>query len=152
MRRPRHCAIVALWMIVALALQARAARPDDKPKTPAVRWDEEHPGCTFSRSEDGKYRYGLSSGDVAITLAVDAQEIEKARRRHEPFFALWLSLRNRGPHALQLTVEHISLEFVNHFKVEQPGARSRCVLAENTVRRRRAGPRNGARDPQASGT
>ncbi len=30
-------------------------------RIPAVRWDEQRPGCTFSRDDDGKYRYGLST-------------------------------------------------------------------------------------------
>jgi hypothetical protein len=41
---------------------------------PAVRWDEQNPGCTYSRDSDGKYRFGLWWDDVAVVLAVDAQE------------------------------------------------------------------------------
>jgi len=35
-----------------------------KAKLPTVRWSEQQPGCTFERGDDGKYRYGLWSGDV----------------------------------------------------------------------------------------
>jgi len=41
-----------------------------------MRWSEELPGCTFSRADDGMYRYGLWSGDVGIILAVDARELQ----------------------------------------------------------------------------
>jgi hypothetical protein len=94
--------------------------PKNKAKTPAVRWDEEHPGCTFSRGDDGKYRYGLWYDNVGITVAVDSQELEKVHRRHEPFFGVLLTIRYRGQSSLDLTAENISLEFVKHFQVVQP--------------------------------
>jgi hypothetical protein len=97
----------------------RAASPNDKAKIPAVRWDEERPGCTFSRSDDGRYHYGVWSGDVGITLAVDSQELEKVHRRHEPFFAVLVTVRYRGQGALDLGLENVSLEFVKHFQVMQ---------------------------------
>lgn len=96
-----------------------AASDRDKNKVPAVRWDETHPGCTFSRSDDGKYRYSLWSGDVAITVAVDSQELEKVRRRHEPFFGVLLAIRYRGQGSLELSTNNISLEFLKHFRVIQ---------------------------------
>jgi hypothetical protein len=92
----------------------------EKPKIPAVRWDEANPGCTFSRSDDGKLHYAIWSGDVGLTLSVDTQELEKVHRRHEPFFAVSLDLRYRGQETLDFTPENISLEFVKHFQVVQP--------------------------------
>ena len=86
---------------------------------PAIRWDEQTPGCTFSRSEDGHYHYGLWSGDVGLTLIVDAQEVEKVHRRHEPFFGVLLDVRYRGQGTLEVETENISLEFVKHFQVRQ---------------------------------
>lgn len=100
-------------------LAAHAGPPKDKPKMPAVRWDEQHPGCTFTRGDDGKYRYGLWYQDVGITLAVDSQELEKTHHRHEPFFGVLLTIRYRGPGSLDLAVQDISLEFVKHFQVAQ---------------------------------
>jgi hypothetical protein len=94
-----------------------AAPGDDKAKIPAIRWDEEHPGCTFSRGDDGKYRYGLWSGDVGITLAVDSQELRNVRRRQEHFFGALLEVHYRGPKSLDLDIKNISLGFVNHFQV-----------------------------------
>ena len=52
-------------------------------------------------------------------MTVDSQELEKVHRRHEPFFAVLLDVRYRGPGALDLDVDNISLEFVKHFQVVQ---------------------------------
>lgn len=123
-RIPRVPVIARL--VLALAMTSlllpgagRAVPRNDKAKIPAVRWDEQHPGCTFSSSDDGKYRYGLWYEDVGITLAVDSQELEKVHRRHEPFFGVLLHVRYRGQGSLDLGVENISLEFVKHFQVVQ---------------------------------
>jgi hypothetical protein len=107
-----------LALSLILWLQSAAAAPaKHKSKTPVVRWSEENSGCTFSRGEDGKYRYGLWSGDFGITLAVDSQELTKVHRRHEPFFGVLLTLRYGGTGAVDLEVKDISLEFVKHFRV-----------------------------------
>lgn len=90
-----------------------------KEKIPAVRWAEGNPGCTFARGDDGKLRYGLWYGDVGMTLAVDAQELEKVHRRHEPFFGVLLNVKYRGQGSLDFAVDNISLEFVKHFQVQQ---------------------------------
>lgn len=97
-----------------------ATPPSEKAKIPSVRWDEQTPGCTFSHGNDGKVRYGLWSGDVGITIAVDAQELEKVHRRHEPFFGVYLTLRYRGQEAVDFGTQNISLEFLKHFQVIQP--------------------------------
>lgn len=109
--------IVAVLLVTVPCAPAHAS--DNKTKIPAVRWSEGNPGCTFSRGDDGKFRYGLWSGDVGVIVAVDSQELEKVHRRHEPFFAVMLTVRYRGQTPLDLSVDHISLEFVKHFKVEQ---------------------------------
>lgn len=93
--------------------------PGEKPKMPAVRWDEAHPGCTFSRTDDGKFVYGLWSGDIGVTVAVDSQELEKVRRRHEPFFAVLIKIRYQGPGKLAVSTDDISLQFSKHFQVVQ---------------------------------
>lgn len=120
MRRFRHSAFcwLALMPSVCAATNAALARKD-LPKPPVLRWEETRPGCTFSRTEDGKYHYGLWSDDVGITVAVDSQELEKVHRRHEPFFGVLLNVRYRGNGALEVSAENISLEFVKHFQVVQ---------------------------------
>lgn len=122
MSQPRHATARGLVLAVACqmcAVSAMAVPREEKARIPAVRWDETHTGCTFSRGDDGKFRYGMWSGDVGITLAVDSQELEKVHRRHEPFFAVLLTIHYRGASALDLAVDHVSLEFVRHFHVMQ---------------------------------
>ena len=91
----------------------------NKPQIMVVRWNEQRPGCTFSRSDDGKLHYGMWSDDVGVLLAVDSQELEKANRRHERFFSVLLQVRYRGKAALEVDPGKISLEFVKHFQVIQ---------------------------------
>ena len=137
MRRPRHPLPRLLMLTVILSLacvsfRSRAWAKDpgafkesdwfkekDKP-IPAVRWTEDHPGCTFSRTDDGKYHYGLWDGDVGVTVAVDSQELEKVHRRHEPVFGVLVTVRYRGAEALDLVLENVTLEFVKHFQTVQP--------------------------------
>ncbi len=117
----RRLLFFALLLLVSEAGLAQGlAKKDKKTALPAVRWDEQHPGCTFSRSDDGYYHYGLWYEDLGITITVDSQELEKSHRRHEPFFAVMLTVRFRGHRSLDLGTENISLEFVKHFHVMQP--------------------------------
>jgi hypothetical protein len=87
---------------------------------PAVRWDESRPGCTFTRGEDGKYRYGLWSGDLGITLAVDARELQILHHRIEPILAVQLDIRYRGTSSIAADPGVVTLQFMKHFKVVQP--------------------------------
>jgi hypothetical protein len=127
MRRIRHPAYVTFLLALAHAFLPQAGHggtaggPNGKEKSkPAtVRWNEDQPGCTFSRTEDGKYSYGLWSGDVGITMSVDAQELQKVHRRNEPFLGVLLDVRYRGKEPLDLHSGEISLEFVSHYKVIQ---------------------------------
>jgi hypothetical protein len=112
--------LAAASLLVFNSCASPVASGKEKLKSPTVRWDEQHPGCTFSRGEDGKYQYGLWSDDLGITLALDAQELEKVRRRHEPFLGLWLEIRYRGQNSVDLTTDGISLQFLKHFKIVQP--------------------------------
>jgi hypothetical protein len=89
------------------------------PAPPTVRWDEQRPGCTFSRGDDGKYHYGLWSGDIGIILAVDAREVQLIRHRIEPIFGVMLIIRYRGAGSLDAGADGITLQFIKHFKVKQ---------------------------------
>jgi hypothetical protein len=84
-----------------------------------VRWSEQQPGCTFSRGDDGKYRYGLWAEDVGIIVAVDAREVQIIRHRIEPIFAVLVTVRYRGEAGLDASPDGMTLQFVKHFKVEQ---------------------------------
>lgn len=89
----------------------------DKAIPPTVRWNESEPGCTFSTTDDGKYRYGLWSGDVGIVLSVDAREVQIIRHRIEPIFGVLLTIRYRGSGGMDESPDPITLQFIKHFKV-----------------------------------
>jgi hypothetical protein len=112
-------ALAAIVAMTVLAIPSAGFPSSDKSKLPAIRWDEQSPGCTFSRSDDGKYHYGMWSGDIGITVAVDSQELEKVHRRHEQFFAVLLNMRYRGQESLDVGPGNVSLEFVRHFRIVQ---------------------------------
>jgi hypothetical protein len=97
----------------------QAAKEKDAIQPPTVRWSEQQPGCTFSRGDDGKYRYGTWSGDAGVVLAVDAREVQLMRHRREPIFALLLEIHYRGAASLDTSAEAITLQFVKHFKLTQ---------------------------------
>ena len=119
-RRAAQALVLAL-AIASLLLpgSGHAASHKDKSKIPTVRWDEQRPGCTLSRSDDGHYHYGLSYEDVGITVAVDSRELEKVHRRTEPFLAVLLNVHYKGTEPLDFGVKEITLEFVKHFQVVQ---------------------------------
>jgi soluble cytochrome b562 len=118
--RRRLQGLLSLAMLVC-ALASTATAKDDKGKAApvTVRWSESQPGCTFSSGEDGKYRYGLWSGDIGIVFAVDAREVQIIRHRIEPIFGVFLTIRYRGTGGLDLTTDGITLQFMKHFKVVQ---------------------------------
>jgi hypothetical protein len=91
----------------------------EKTPPPTLRWAEGQPGCTFSRDDDGKYRYALWTPDYGVILAVDSQELEKVHHRVELFFGVQMTVRYRGKGALAVSPGAASLEFVRHFKVVQ---------------------------------
>ena len=106
-------------MLLALLIVSAAwAVPPGQNQAQAVsnlRWEEGQPGCSFSREDDGKYRYGLWTSDYGVVLAVDSQELEKVRRRAQPIFALLLTVHYRGKDSLELVPGKIALEFVKHY-------------------------------------
>ena len=112
--------VICCAVLFSTALFGSLPGKQEKTKAPILRWSEQQPGCTFSRGDDGKYRYGLWSGDAGVILAVDAREVQIIRHRIEPIFGVWLTIRYRGAASLDETPEGITLQFMKHFKVEQP--------------------------------
>jgi hypothetical protein len=104
-----------LAVLFASAAWATPGGTDKAPAGPTSRWEEGKPGCTFSRDDDGKYRYGLWTADFGVVLAVDSQELEKVRRRAQPMFAVQLTVRYRGKDSLDVVPGKITLEFVKHY-------------------------------------
>ncbi len=104
-----------LLLVLALASTAGAIPANSDKAQSTLRWEEGQPGCTFSRDDDGKYRFGFWTADFGIILAVDSQELEKVRRRVQPIFALQVTARYRGSDSLDIAPDEITLEFVKHF-------------------------------------
>jgi len=102
-------------LLLASAAWVVPPGPDEAPAILTLRWEEGQPGCTFSRDDDGRYRYGFWSADFGVVLAVDSQELEKVRRRAQPMLALLLTVHYRGKDSLDLVPGKIALEFVKHY-------------------------------------
>ena len=107
----------ALILFSASVSSAGAVKEKNAAQPVIVRWSEQQPGCTFSRGDDGKYRYGLWSGDVGVVLAVGAREVQIIRHRIEPIFGVLLTIHYRGNARLDASPEGITLQFMKHFKV-----------------------------------
>src|ERR1700693_2437406 len=103
--------------IVLFAVVAWAASTSEAAGASTIRWAEGKPGCTFTRGEDGKYRYGLLSDDLGITLAVDSRELQRARHRVHPFISFQLTYRYKGSKGLEVRNDNLRLEFVRHSDV-----------------------------------
>jgi hypothetical protein len=112
--------VVPLLVITPVVFAAPATGTADKHGPPVLRWDDSQPGCTFSKTEDGKYSYAIWSGDVGVIMAVDAREVQIIRHRIEPIFGLLLTIRYRGDSGLDLATNGITLQFMKHFKIVQP--------------------------------
>lgn len=125
--RVRLSSSLSLLLTIVFALSTFASTPalaapdkkNEKFGPVTVRWDEATPGCTFSPTNDGKYQYGLWTGDVGLILSVDAREVQIIRHRIEPIFGVLLTIRNRGSGGLDVHPEGITLQFMRHFKVVQ---------------------------------
>jgi hypothetical protein len=102
-------------VLFASAAWSVAPASDKTPAISPLRWEEGNPGCTFSRDDDGKYRYGYWTADFGVVLAVDSQELEKVRRRAQLLFSLLLSVHSRGQDSLKVAPGKINLEFVKHY-------------------------------------
>ena len=96
--------------------------------TLVVRWSADQPRCAFQAADDGSYRYAMATDDFVVTLAMDAQELDKARRRVEPILGLFLSVRFLKENPPALDPGKISLEFVRHFHATEAPL-DRLVLA-----------------------
>ena len=107
--------ILLLAVLLASSSVSTTAVADKNADTSTLRWAEGEPGCTFSRDDDGKYRYGFWTTDSGVVLAVDSQELEKVRRRSDSMLALQLTIHYRGTGSLLITPSQIALEFVRHY-------------------------------------
>lgn len=105
------------FFLVILYCLSASAWKKERPQVSTARWAEGSPGCTFERGDDGKYRYGMWSGDVGIIVAVDSQELQKTHKRLEHVFGVFITARYRGNASLDFRTENISLEYASHYQV-----------------------------------
>jgi len=117
MRKTDLRALVMATAVLWIAMPALAGKP--KSSVPAVRWAEETPGCTFARGDDGMYRWGLWTTELGITIAVDSQELEKARKRIGGVFGVLVTVKYRGSGSVVADMNNMGLEFVEHSHVTQ---------------------------------
>jgi hypothetical protein len=108
---------IGLLLLSLACLAAARASAKEKPGS-AVRWMEGSPGCTFSRDDDGKYRYGLWTDDLGVTFAIDSQELQKSTKRLDPFLAILVSFHYRGTASIDVRAHAIKLEFISHHHVQ----------------------------------
>ena len=123
MQMPSHLTYLRsariLFVLLTVTAWAAPAVNGQTAAVPTVRWAEGKPGSTFTRGQDGKYRYGLWSEDVGITLAVDSRELQRSRHRLNPFVAFQLTFQYKGPNEVEIRNDNIKLEFVSHFHLVQ---------------------------------
>jgi hypothetical protein len=112
-----HRVLAAAVLLMILPLCASAGKK--KESLPIIRWSEQTPGCTFTSTASGMYRWGLWTSDLGITLAVDSQELVKVNKRIERPILLQLTFKYRGTSSIDITTNQMSLEFVRHSKVIQ---------------------------------
>jgi len=112
------CLILAVVSSLSGPRLAGAQRAVKKP-TPGlsvVRWKEGNPDSSFSLTSDGKYVYGLRSGNVHIVVAFDSQELEKVHHRALPLFTLRTDITYTGQKPLELNPDDITLTFISHYQ------------------------------------
>ena len=117
--RSLRVAKILVFLLFPMGAGVTPAAMDQAAASPTIHWVQGQPGSTFTRGEDGKYRYGLWSGDLGITVAVDSRELQRARRRLLPFIAILLTYQHKGTKEMEVRNDNLTLEFVDHFHVRQ---------------------------------
>ena len=112
-------ATILVFLLFPIAAGAAPAAMAQAAASPTIHWVQGQPGSTFTRGEDGKYRYGLWSGDLGITVAVDSRELQRARHRLHPFIALLVTYQYKGTKEMEVRNNNLTLEFVDHYHVRQ---------------------------------
>jgi hypothetical protein len=109
-----------LWVIF-LVLCPPLTPAKDKASLPTSTWALDTPGCSFTRGDDGKYRYDLKAGDLEITIAVDSREVQEIRRRPVPVLGVFATLHYSGKQSIDVNPAKLTLEFLLHSKIVENG-------------------------------
>jgi hypothetical protein len=91
----------------------------DKASIPPITWAAGKAGCSFSRGDDGKYRYVLKTDDLEITIAVDSREVQVVKRRPVPVLGVVALFHYRGQQSLGVGPDKMTLQFLQHSKIVQ---------------------------------
>jgi len=115
-----HCCPVFLLLFASAGTTWAAPFHKEKAAIPVVGWAEGQTGCTFSRGDDGKYRYGIWQDEWGLTLAIDGRELQKSPYRLKRLITVQLTVNYRGRGSPYAPSAPITLEFVSHSKVIHP--------------------------------
>ena len=96
---------------------------------PTMTWAADKEGCSFTRGDDGRYRYSLKSGDLEIILAVDSREVQEIRRRPIPVLGVFATFRYRGKESVNVRLDKFTLQFLSHAKVVESALPPNVVAA-----------------------
>jgi hypothetical protein len=108
-----------LRKLIFVVLAAQFTFGANKSDIPSIRWAEGAANCTQRQGDDGRFYYGISSGDFEITLAIDRQELEKIPHRALPMLGVFLTFRYKGNQKFEVQQNRFTLEFVKHFQIVQ---------------------------------
>lgn len=117
-RRDRRLA-VSLTLLLTFLFPLASSAKKHPPLLPLIRWEEGKPCCSFNAGDDGKYHFVLISNDLAVTLSVDSQELQKVKRRLTPMIGVRLDVQYRGDKSLDFSTHNITLEFLDHSHIVQ---------------------------------
>ena len=106
-----------MWAIFLVLCTPLLVAAKDKTPLPTVIWAADKPGCSFTRGEDGKYRYGLKADDMEITIAVDSREVQEIRRRPVPVLGVHATFHYAGKQSIDINPAKLTLEFLLHSKI-----------------------------------
>ena len=112
-----HQGLIGTFCMVLLLSSAGLA--GSKTTVPTLRWTAGTANCSFRESDDGRSYYGIVSGDFAVTLAMDRQELEKIPHRARPMLGVYLSFQYKGHEQFEVQQNRFTLEFTKHFQIVQ---------------------------------
>jgi len=115
-------------LVAVLSLLVVSAKAVDKSGPGTVRWAEGLPNCTLRASDDGHTYYGLSFGDLEVTLAVDRQELAMVPHRALTMIGVFVSFQYKGSGQVEIRRDKFALELLRHHRVVQTALAPGVIL------------------------
>jgi hypothetical protein len=85
---------------------------------PARRWETGAPGCQFQSTDDGHYRWRMTSTDLDMVVVMDAQELHKTPHRLYHGLGVYLSVNYTGRGKFDFPAD-LRMEFVRHHNLTE---------------------------------